>query len=678
MSITSSFTKDLLKKLPFKPGNVKQLYRSKKTNHIVQKLVQAKRINPTNYTIFQGLAKVETEKGLPISLMSSQKRYLSTHNQSPLVHSTTEAADIKGFPIPHISIEVSHKLTSSKGSKVTINSSNIKEFSERIWNKNTTEVKYQPGYVVDLFIFEDLDGIEKETLNTFGMLAREGSDYIYGKKEETFQQKVKELGQQHLYIDDVIIKAINSYLKETNETFKQHKAEIINNIFIAAGWVEKYWSFEPYNKTGQAENFIPKYIATPYELLSKIVGRHTEYTYYDHYVGASCRNIEDTDKLAKKVDFKNQEQIIKWVQSFRPLYTFQDETGDPAAFEAENYFRFVHLAMEKRYSYYIPQIEDNFRQAIKETNHEKKVSLIQKGFELVLQAQTEMNTIFNTGYQGSAPKLYNTHIRSWIAGTNGDNIGTVFPDVKCMEGCGNEIAFFEGKEVTNVKKGVYPGQTGAGTSAIPILDEYAGGRELYDQFSFKDIIIDYEKAILKDDQQSLSRLEKEFKKHLNPMDYMLLQFRMGGTRPISHNQKIIEAKKIHEQLKSIIEKNPQLVFAQLASKVISLKHRIDHYKVVQIYINEGQRSTGKQQKSTATGGSKTPQFLYKLIQEDHEGAKVLIKLLDEFDTSTFTADQKATKEKIQNYLIDSKRVADNIQQQSQKIMDQEAAEVKHL
>ena len=38
------------------------------------------------------------------------------------------------------------------------------------------------------------------------------------------------------------------------------------------------------------------------------------------------------------------------------------------------------------------------------------------------------------------------------------------------------------------------------------------------------------------------------------MDYMLLQFRMGGTRPISHNQKIIEAKKIHEQLKSIIEK----------------------------------------------------------------------------------------------------------------------------
>ena len=65
--------------------------------------------------------------------------------------------------------------------------------------------------------------------------------------------------------------------------------------------------------------------------------------------------------------------------------------------------------------------------------------------------QTEMNTIFNTGYQGSDPKLYNTHIRSWIAGTNGDNIGTVFPDVKCMEGCGNEIAFFEGK-VTNVKK----------------------------------------------------------------------------------------------------------------------------------------------------------------------------------------------------------------------------------
>ena len=52
MSITSSFKKDLLKKLPFKPGNVKQLYRSKKTNHIVQKLVQAKRINPTNYTIF--------------------------------------------------------------------------------------------------------------------------------------------------------------------------------------------------------------------------------------------------------------------------------------------------------------------------------------------------------------------------------------------------------------------------------------------------------------------------------------------------------------------------------------------------------------------------------------------------------------------------------------------------
>ena len=654
MSITPRVAKGLLTQL-----------NSVRTYNISKILVQAKR----------GFVNAARVNDFSMSLMKSQSRHFSTQTQNPLVNSTTEDTNIVGFPIPHISIEVSHQLSSSKGSKVTVKSSDVKEFSERIWNKHTTEVKYQPGYVGYLFVFKELDGIEKETLKTFGMLAREGSDYIYGKKEETFQQKVKELGQQHLYIDDVIIKAINSYLNETNETFKQHKAEIINNLFIAVGWIEKYWSFEPYNKTGQAENFIPKYIATPYELLSKIVGRHTEYTYYDQYVGASCSNIKETDDLAKEVDFTNQKQIIKWVQSFRPLYTFQDETGNPAAFEAENYFRFVHLAMEKRYSYYIPQIEDNFRQAIKETKHEKKVSLIQKGFELVLQAQTEMNTIFNTGYQGSDPKLYNTHVRPWIAGTNGDNIGTVFPDVKCMEGCGDETAFFEGKEVTNVKKGVYPGQTGAGTSAIPILDEYAGGRELYDQSSLEDIILDYEKAILKDDQQSLSRLEKEFKKHLNPMDYMLLQFRMGGTRPISHNQKIIEAKKTHEQLKSIIEKNPQLVFAQLASKVISLKHRIDHYKVVQIYINEGQRSTGKQQKSTATGGSKTPQFLYKLIQEDHEGAKTLIKLLDEFDTSTFTADQKATKDKIQRYLVDSKRVADNIQRQSQQIMDQEAAEL---
>ena len=69
MSITSSFKKDLLRKLPFKPGNMKQLYRSKNKSYCTKacskELIQ--------HNLFQGLAKVETEKGLPISLMSSQK-----------------------------------------------------------------------------------------------------------------------------------------------------------------------------------------------------------------------------------------------------------------------------------------------------------------------------------------------------------------------------------------------------------------------------------------------------------------------------------------------------------------------------------------------------------------------------------------------------------------------------
>ena len=62
------------------------------------------------------ISAVNVVRGNDFSMpfMKSQSRHFSTQTQNPLVHSTTEAADINGFPIPHISIEVSHKLTSSK------------------------------------------------------------------------------------------------------------------------------------------------------------------------------------------------------------------------------------------------------------------------------------------------------------------------------------------------------------------------------------------------------------------------------------------------------------------------------------------------------------------------------------------------------------------------------------
>merc|ERR1712038_1719476 len=115
-------------------------------------------------------------------------------------------------------------------------------------------------------------------------------------------------------------------------------------------------------------------------------------------------------------DFNDPQSITSWVQSFRPLYSFQQE--DAEGHDAEQYFRFIHLAMEMVHSRHAPQVFDLLRCGDLPSTRE--------ALKLQLETERRMNNVFKTLPRGSAPRLYNSHVRPFIAGTWGGNCGTVF------------------------------------------------------------------------------------------------------------------------------------------------------------------------------------------------------------------------------------------------------------
>ena len=125
--------------------------------------------------------------------------------------------------------------------------------------------------------------------------------------------------------------------------------------------------------TGKANSFIPKEISRPYLLLSHLFGNHPEFTYYTHYVGAACGNMKECQEHMKTVHFFDSESIVTWVNLFDPLYSFQPR-ANKEAFQAEKYFRFIHLAMEMVFSRDIERLRKALTEAEDTLQYPKKVS----------------------------------------------------------------------------------------------------------------------------------------------------------------------------------------------------------------------------------------------------------------------------------------------------------------
>ena len=252
---------------------------------------------------------------------------------------------------------------------------------------------------------------------------------------------------------------------------------------------------------------------------------------------------------------------------------------------------------------------------------------------LSVGVEIDQNAVFKTLKMGSDPKLYNDEVRPFIAGTWGKNCGTVFHENgKFFEGCSietwNEATLYnpdsESESEPNQwgiwKKHV--GQTGAGTSVRPICDEYAGGvSKVYNtdtELSFElveSLMIDHLESVLK------------FSKNMNPLSFMLTSFR-AISRPYSHNEQIILAKKQLSKAMPIILDDPKLLAKLLRCQTMALVHRLDHYHYVNAYINAHSANTA-QLRSVATGGSQTSGFLPDLIVSNIKKANSYLQRFSE-------------------------------------------------
>ncbi len=519
-------------------------------------------------------------------------------------------ADSDKLPIPHIhpQVEVVMKSDDSK-TRIKFNSKDICELVDHCWNPSNTELKedYSPSRP-NLDIFCTLTNEQREHLEKFLNIASRQGEIRLSKSDISFA--LNECSEH-------LMEGLECCVQEHFVAKDSKMAHELHNMFINVGWLEKYWMFAEFCDKKQAASFIPKSIARPYLLLSHLFGNHPEFTYYTHYVGASCSNMDHVRKAMKKVMFHDSESIVHWVNTFKPLYCFQPLESNPNGHQAEKYFRFIHLAMEMVYSEHIQRLRDQLKLGSDsaETNESKRRH-IENALDTLYKIEVDQNAVFKTLKIGSDPKLYNGDVRPFIAGTWGKNCGTVFHEKgKFFEGCNivkwNESTMYPDStsSIDEEKWGIWKkhvGQTGAGTTVRPICDEYAGGvSRLYNADT--DLSFELVECLMTDNLETVL----EFSKTMNPLAFMLTSFR-AISRPYSHNQQIILAKEQISKVLPIIMDDPKLLGKPLRCQTMALVHRLDHYHYVNAYINAHSANT-TQLRSVATGGSQTTGFLPDLI-----------------------------------------------------------------
>jgi hypothetical protein len=578
----------------------------------------------------------------------------------------------------------------------------IRAASDACWNKWNTETSYQPEHM-DFSSWNEhvacdslaLTCMEHATMAEFSDMAKYGAKFMH---DHSIRQRLFDL--EHAARSDadknvarITVKLLHGFLatqRSGNEEVAAAMARRLNDYYIGIGWLEKYFLFEQYDKTGTcADCYAPVHtLSRPYTLLARLFGNHEEFTYYNHYVGSSCSNMESMRKyMHEKVEFSNPESIKRWVLRFEGLYDFQlfyhadsktfncqadvdsgvaDPDNMPVPMSeflmSERYFRFIHLAMEMIWSDKTDYVHGLFRKAIQlsqTAGSDKDVEdTLREALEVVLEVEKRMNLTFKTLVLGSNPAHYNRYVRPYIAGTWGRNCGTVFgPEGKFFEGLGQETAEFDGQKVLGKWK-KHVGQTGAGTSVRPIADEFAGGvsdvytRPLPSYFCLAlmrdqqaKVAALCEESIIEPERRDESKIRAEIeasKCHdadegmpneaedrlsrpaVSSLSLMLTMFR-AVTRPYSHNYQIQTGKELFASVQCLIDLDfPEIKFLQLKLQLACLTHRLDHYYYVQAYINEYQPA-GRQLRTAATGGTNTTDFLPDLIDSNMKQAKMLVE-----------------------------------------------------
>eukprot|EP00930_Biecheleria_cincta_P102179 TRINITY_DN93869_c0_g1_i1.p1 TRINITY_DN93869_c0_g1~~TRINITY_DN93869_c0_g1_i1.p1 ORF type:complete len:754 (-),score=110.67 TRINITY_DN93869_c0_g1_i1:284-2545(-) len=475
----------------------------------------------------------------------------------------TQASDSKARTVPHIDLGVHYTFDVSEYTpaepELAFGAEEIVAATNACWNKTNTETAYQPAYV-DCSCWSSLSQAEQELMRVFSNLCRFG---VWHMSDHSVRRRVLELearASSGVSVASVVTRLVRELVrdcaaKKGTDDFVQ-KARALNDMYIAIGWLEKYYLFQDYDLFGDCHTsrrpghdsegakgtvaaeigvYLPKNtIARPYCLLARIFGNHEEFTYYNHYVGASCANMEEMRRwMREQVDFDDPESIKRWVLRFESLYDFQlPEHADstefgrtgispkaPADYElwpsdydlwpangarssraaegfpdvsefliSERYFRFVHLAMEMVWSDKIDEICKllctgvSLSSSSGSSSDEAKAPIAQ-ALQLLLEVERRMNLTFKSLPRGSKPSHYNKYVRPYIAGTWGRNCGSVYDARgKFFEGCGDTLVTFapgteEGNDVQEIrgKWKKHVGQTGAGTTVRPIGDEFAGG-----------------------------------------------------------------------------------------------------------------------------------------------------------------------------------------------------------
>ncbi|MEK9728207.1 MAG: hypothetical protein VW397_08915 [Candidatus Margulisiibacteriota bacterium] len=524
--------------------------------------------------------------------------------------------DSPGAKCPHYNITAEYTIPAPDSilSKLVIDSSVIKNITDRCWNPNNTETSYQPNYM-RLIPFK-LSKKDQNVVDQMSDLAYFGADKMH---QNTFSHGLKSIDGGHFY--NVLFQTVHDYLRETNDDLKTEKARALNDAFIAIGWLEKYWLFEGFYTKNKANYVVPEVISKPYSLLAVLFGNQAEFLYYGHYVGASCSNMVEMREMMKTVDFANSDSIVGWLKSFDSLYDFQSiynvklDGEDPdLVLQSEQTFRFIHLAMEMVFSRDIPKIYDLIENIFLKAGIEQE-SLILDFLKLLHKTEVDMHAVFKTLPLVSLTKHYNPFVRPFIAGTFGSNCGTVFHrNGKFFEGCGNDshmdvkTAFlYRGKWKQHV------GQTGAQTSARVIMDmlSFLGTNALQ-----KPVDESLMTAIMADNQGAILSFINQWEG--DPLTLQLTLFR-AICRPPNQNYQIAQAFEKSKELIPMIYKSYDATFQLAQVQLDGIRHRTLHFNYVHSYIN-GHAAPTSQKRTDATGGTKTYKFLPNLTEQMVEQA----------------------------------------------------------
>jgi len=622
-----------------------------------------------------------------------------------------------GMAVPHVDLEVEYRFDVSDYTSLPLvfSSVQIRAATDACWNLTNTETTYQPQYI-DMSTWNStlatgsgelaLTDADVAAMAEFSELCRAGAVLM---RRHQLRQRVGVIEDAAVTDDKgcsiaaITVKLLQGFVSNLAADRAESATEMarkLNDFYIGIGWLEKYFLFQEYDESGACRDVvIPKHtLARPYMLLARIFGNHEEFTYYNHYVGSSCSNMQAMREwMLNQVDFSDPESIKRWVLRFDALYDFQlpyhddskyfkteedvqNGTPDPNNMPvpmsefliSERYFRFIHLAMEMIWSDKVGRIHTLFRQAIElsaQPMHDQAAvgNMVELALGTLLEVEKHMNLTFKTLPLGSEPAHYNHYVRPWIAGTWGRNCGTVFEKAgKFFEGIGNEPHELNGTTfVGKWKKHV--GQTGAGTSVRPIGDEFAGGvSDVYtqplpgyfclalmrDQQAKVDAIC--QEAIVPPDERDEAKVRDEIQRSAAeageepspdelesrlkrpPVSALALMLTLfrAVTRPYSHNYQIQLGSELISRVQNLIDADHP------ALKLQQLKLQLAcllHRLDHYFYVHmyiNEFKPRGSQLRTAATGGTNTTDFLPDLIDSNMDQARQLVAYFKDATSNT--------------------------------------------